>query len=191
MNRATLSIAFIFIAACADKGAGIASPAEPGGLSASVIPCDQQFIPEPDCQDPGPPAGGGINPNDSYVAANVVQSFTTTVFDAVTGETNTIESPAVPLTIEAGYSLATGADVIQYVYADNGEATGVRVIRLDGQTAYELDAAGNPAEPAPGDLDGETVNVLDGMPDLSMFPSVIDVIAGGATGFVNVRALSD
>lgn len=34
------------------------------------------------------------------------------------------------------------------------------------------------------------MNALDGMPDLSMFPSVIDVIAGGATGFVNIQAVS-
>jgi pimeloyl-ACP methyl ester carboxylesterase len=161
-------------------GGGVAPKAGEDGLSASVIPCDQQFIPEPDCQDPGPPSGGGINPSDSHVAANVVQSFTTTIIDDATGASTVMESPAVPLTIEAGYSYS-GSDVVQYVYPDGGASDGVAVIRLDGQTAVELDANGGAAAASPGDLDGQTINPLTGMPDLSMFPSVIDAIAGGTT----------
>lgn len=110
-------MALFLLSACKDGG-GVAPKAEAGDLSADVIPCDQQFIPEPGCQDPGPPGGGGINPSDSYVFANVVQSFTTTIVDDVTGVSNTIDSPAVPLALEVGYSSTSGADVVQYVYAD-------------------------------------------------------------------------
>ncbi len=189
MSRTVLIVAALILSACRDGGGTALKPIAEG-LSANVIPCDQQFIPEPGCQDPGPPSGGGINPNDSYATANVVQTYTTTIVDDASGVAHTIEAPAVALILEAGYSSSTGADVLQYVFEDNGEIDGVRVIRLDGQIAYEIGPDGGPSPAAPGDLDGQAVNPLAAMPDLSMFPSVIDAIASGQTGFLKIGALA-
>jgi pimeloyl-ACP methyl ester carboxylesterase len=161
------------------------------GLFASVIPCSEQFIPEPDCQDPGPPSGGGINPNDTYVSANVVQSFTTSIVDDATGAIHTLQSDPVPFVLEAGFSPSTGADVVQHVYSDLTDDDRLRVVRIDGNTAVELSADGTPAPAAPGDLDGEVMNPLAGVPDLGMFPSVIDAIVGGQTGSFRIGALAD
>ncbi len=175
--------------ACKDERVA-GPPTLPDGLSAMVIPCEDQPIPDPGCQDPGPPVGGGINVADTYVVANAIQTVATTITDATTGQTSTIETPPISLRIEAGFSPTTGADVMQHVYADDGSPDFVRVTRLDGQSAVELDRNGATAPATPGDLDGETVNPLTAMPDLSAFPSLVDAIAGGSTGFVNVRALA-
>lgn len=189
MLRKALLVSFFALNACQDVNTGTQPKAE--SVSASVIPCDQQFIPEPGCEDPGGPQGGGINPNDSHVSANVVQTYVTVITDENTGVSDTLPSDPIPYRLEAGYSLATGADLVQHVYPTDGSEDGVATIRVDGSTAQELDASGAPAAPSDGDLTGETVNPLTGMPDLSMFPSVIDAIANGETGALRVATIAD
>jgi len=66
MLRKTLIISFIALSACRD--ADTATQPKEAAVSATVLPCEQQFIPEPGCTDPGGPQGGGINPNDSHVS---------------------------------------------------------------------------------------------------------------------------
>jgi pimeloyl-ACP methyl ester carboxylesterase len=189
MTRQLLVLGAFLLASCSDANTGPKAGGD--GISASVIPCDQQFIPEPDCQDPGPPAGGGINPYDTYVAANVVQSYTTAIVDESTGATNTMQSDPIPFVLEAGYSLETGADLVQQVFSDLAADDPVRVIRLDGNRSIELGADGSTAPAAPSDLDGSVLNPIATMPDLGMFPSLIDAIAGGETGAFKVSSIAD
>jgi len=179
----------IALGACHETS--IVTPREPESVAASVIPCDQQLIPEPGCEDPGGPQGSGINPNDSHVTANVVQTYTTVIVDPATGVADTMPSSPIPYRLEAGYSIATGDDIVQHTYQPDEADDGVSTIRITGASAEELDANGNPAAPADGDLTGEIVNPLSGMPDLGMFPSVIDAIANGETGAFRVAAIAD
>ena len=80
---------------------------------------------------------------------------------------------------------------MQHVYPAGESEDGVATIRVDGSTAQELDGSGAPAAAADGDLSGEMVNPLGGMPDLGMFPSVIDAIANGETGAFRVGLVAD
>ena len=179
----------IALGACQESR--IVTPREPESVAASVIPCDQQFIPEPGCEDPGGPQGSGINPNDSHVSANVVQTYTTVIVDPATGLADTMPSAPIPYRLEAGYSIATGADIVQHTYQPDEADDGVSTIRITGASAEELDASGSPAAPADGDVTGEIVNPLSGMPDLGMFPSVIDAIVSGETGAFRVAAIAN
>jgi pimeloyl-ACP methyl ester carboxylesterase len=191
MSRQIVLVGVLLLASCRDANTGPKSEGGAEGISANVIPCDQQFIPEPDCQDPGPPAGGGINPYDTHVAANVVQSYTTSIVDEATGAINTMQSEPIPFVLEAGYSLATGADIVQQVFSDLADDDPVRVIRLDGNSSLELGSDGSTAPAAPGDLDGEMLNPISTMPDLGMFPSLIDVIVSGETGAFKIASISE
>ena len=188
-RAARSAICILLLAACQDATAvGESSGSD---VSVVVLPCDQQIIPEPGCEDPGPPAGGGINPADTYVAANVEQSYTTTILDPVTGAPQTLASSPVSFKLEAGFSTASGLDIVQHVYADPGEDDGIRVARVEGNSATEWDFAGNPTEPTQSEINQEVLNPLATMPDLSGFPSVIDVIASGEVGTVNVSAVAN
>jgi pimeloyl-ACP methyl ester carboxylesterase len=183
-----LALTAVTAMACRDSDTG---PRNSSEILANVIPCDQQFIPEPGCTDPGPPVGGGINPSDSYAVATVVQSQTTTVSDDVTGEVTVMTAPEIGFQLEVGYSPATGLDVYQHVLSPReGGDESLRVIRVEGNVASEIGHDGLPAEPAPSDLDGSLANPLIGMPDLGMFPSIIDAIVGGGAGFLRLGELA-
>lgn len=190
MRRAITLVCLTFtVAACRDADTG---PKSDGELVANVIPCDQQFIPEPGCSDPGGPIGGGINPNDSYATASAVQSITTTVSDDATGAVTVMPAPDVHFRLEVGHSPTSGLDVYQHVIEprEGGDET-LRVIRVEGNVASEFGYDGLPAEPSPSDLDGSEANPLGGMPDLGMFPSLIEAVVSGNTGFVRMGALAD
>ena len=63
---------------------------------------------------------------------------------------------------------------------------------MDGNHAVELAADGSPAAPADGDLTGETVNPLSSLPDLSMFPSILEAFGGsGGDPGPQVRVLAN
>lgn len=111
--------------------------------------------------------------------------------DDATGAVNTIQSDAIPLRLEAGISSSSGLDIVQYVYPDVAQDDALRVARLDGTLAYELAPDGSSAPATPSDLDEQVINPLNAMPDLGMFPSVIDAIAGGVTGALRIAGLAE
>lgn len=107
------------IAGCKDVG-----PLNSAGLRPSaLIVCDDAH---PDCNDPPPGPGGGINPNDTYVTGDVAIHTSTTVtlsggiYDPVTGAMTTSLTESAPdehVHVAAGYS-TSHATIVNTSYTD-------------------------------------------------------------------------
>lgn len=163
------------IAGCTDAG-----PVDPRIASlhpSALIVCDPE---NPDCNDPKPGPGGGINPNDSYVVGDVTVHSSTTVtlsggiYDPVTGQSTTTIAESAPdehIHVAAGYS-TSGATIVNTSFTDTVDpntSSSVQVTEADlnsdnlteSNSASQLMADQQPSDATaetPMDIVGSTQN---------------------------------
>lgn len=204
--RTVFSAVLVLVAAIA--GCTDAGPVDPRIASLhpnALIVCDPS---NPDCNDPKPGPGGGINPNDSYVVGDVTVHSSTTVtlaggiYDPVTGQSTTTFAESAPdehIHVAAGYS-TSGVTIVNTSFTDTVDpntSSSIQVTEADlnsdnlteSNSASQLMADQQPSDATaetPMDIVGSTRNgdVTAGMiVDLTDTTSVHSnaMVAGGAT----------